>query len=115
MTRKVQLHIESLEESGARFVDAWHRLERGEAMAERHVSFVSLEALMAALTPRRLDLLRSLHEAPAASIADLARRTGRDYKRVHEDVGALETAGLITREADRLVVPFDEIEASLRL
>ncbi|MCA1974388.1 MAG: MarR family transcriptional regulator [Caenispirillum sp.] len=115
MTRKVQLHIESLEEAGARFVDAWHRLERGEDGGGKHVSFVSLEVLMAALTPRRLDLLRSLHDAPAASVAELARRTGRDYKRVHEDVGALETAGLIAREADRLFVPFDEIEASLRL
>jgi hypothetical protein len=33
----------------------------------------------------------------AASIAELARALGRDYKRVHADVEALAAAGLIDR------------------
>jgi predicted transcriptional regulator len=39
-------------------VDAWHRAERGAAVRETHVSFLDLAAMQAALSPRRLELLR---------------------------------------------------------
>lgn len=46
----------------------------------------------------------------------LAKDLGRDYKNVHDDVRALETLGLIARtDHDRVEVPWDEIEAHMRL
>jgi predicted transcriptional regulator len=42
--------------------------------------------MLNALSPKRLELLRAVHESPARSVKSLAERLGRDYKRVHEDV-----------------------------
>ena len=37
---KVQIHVgETMEDVGARAIDAWHRMEKGEAAREKHVSF----------------------------------------------------------------------------
>ena len=62
---------------------AWRRLERGEKVRERHVTFPNLPSM---LTPKRLELLQDVHREPAWSVKALAERLGRDYKRVHEDV-----------------------------
>jgi predicted transcriptional regulator len=59
--------------------------------------------------------LRRLHRKPAESIRALARDLGRDFKRVHEDVKALEEVGLIEREEGLLRADYDEIRASIRL
>jgi predicted transcriptional regulator len=86
---------------GRRFVDAWHRAERGELTkenAERHVGFETFAMFSRIMTPRRLDLLRHVHRHPARSIRALAIALGRDYRRVHEDVEALVQAGLLDRD-----------------
>ena len=113
--KKVELHVGSLEEMGARFVRAWHRLESGERVRETHVPFPDLESLLGALTPRRLELLRDLHREPAPSVRALARRLGRDYKRVHEDVETLSHAGLLRRDDGQVIAPYAAIRAELRL
>ncbi len=51
--RKVRLHVETPEESGQRFVDAWRRAERGERVHEQHLSFESREGLLAKLSSKR--------------------------------------------------------------
>lgn len=38
------------EEASGRFVDAWHRAERGETFHERHLAFESWDALARVLT-----------------------------------------------------------------
>ena len=36
----LQVHVgDTIEDMGRRFVDAWHRAERGESVSERHLSF----------------------------------------------------------------------------
>ncbi len=102
---------------GSRFVDAWHRAERGEPVDERHLSFESFETLARVLTPKRLELLRHLHRHPAASINALARAVGRDYRRVHEDVEALTAAGLVERDegGTGLTAPYDAIATRIAL
>jgi predicted transcriptional regulator len=49
---------ETLDEMGARAIDAWHRMEHGEAVHERHVGFETWETMVRVLTPKRLELLR---------------------------------------------------------
>ncbi len=116
MTTKVSVHVgEGSEASGQRFIDAWHRAERGEAGAESHLSFESWELLARTLTPRRLALLRHIHRHPATSIAALARMVGRDYKRVHEDVERLTAAGLLERSEGQVRADYDEIRATIAL
>jgi predicted transcriptional regulator len=114
MTKNREIHVdESAEAMARRFVEAWHRAERGEAVEEHHLSFESWTGLTSVLTPRRLELLRHLRRHPAANIAELARALGRDYKRVHADVEALATAGLIDRTPAGLRADYDEIRTTV--
>jgi len=115
MTRKrhVLVHVESLQASGRRFVDAWRRAKRGEAVHEEHLSFESLERLLATLSPKRIELVRFVRRRPNLSIAAVARELGRDYKRVHGDVRALEMAGLLEENEAGLRAPFSGVDAQL--
>lgn len=100
---------------GQRFTTAWHRLERGERVRERHITFPDLPAMLSALTPKRLELLRDVHQQPARSVKALAERLGRDYKRVHEDVETLSASGLLLRDKGSVSAPYDAITAEMRL
>ena len=115
MSEKVNLHVGSIDEMGKRFSGAWRRLELGKKVRETHVTFFSLEAMMAALSPKRLALLRHVHQHPAKSVAELAKTLGRDYKRVHGDVSALAHAGLIERDKDGIRAPYDSVQATVSL
>lgn len=113
-----KLHIEvgaTAEDAGRRFIDAWHQAEQGEAEPKTVLGFESWEGLVRTLTPKRLELLRHLHRHPAASVADLARALGRDYKRVHEDVERLSEAGLLERDAQGLHADYDRIETRIAI
>lgn len=111
--RNITIHVGSLEEAGRRFLKAWRRAERGEHVDEEHLSFESLEGLMAMLSPERIEVVRFVRRRPNMSIAVVARALGRDYKRVHGEVRALTTAGLLERRAARLRAPF--VGANLEL
>jgi predicted transcriptional regulator len=115
MSGTVNLHVGSIEEMGKRFVDAWHRLERGEKVDETHLTFFDLETMMATLSPKRLALLRHVHHHPAKTVSALAKALGRDYKRVHDDVSALAHAGLIVRDEEGIRAPYDAVQAIVSL
>ncbi|MGQ9370765.1 HVO_A0114 family putative DNA-binding protein [Azospirillum sp. ST 5-10] len=106
----------TLREAAARVVDAWHRAERGEAVEPRDtVTFQTWSALASVMTDRRYELLRHLHDHPAASVRALARALGRDFRRVHEDVAALESVGLVERAGGMIRADYDEIRTSISL
>lgn len=115
MSGTVNLHVGSVDEMGNRFIDAWHRLERGEAVKETHLTFFDLETMMATLSPKRLALLRQVHRQPARTVAELAKTLGRDYKRVHDDVSALSRAGLVVRDEHGIRAPYDAVQAIVSL
>ena len=115
MSESVRLHVGSIEEMGKRFVGAWHQLERGKAVKETHLTFFSLEAMMATLSPKRLELLKHVHRQPANTVAALAKLLGRDYKRVHDDVSALAHAGLIVRDENGIRAPYNSVQAIVSL
>ncbi len=119
MTKSVQVHVgDSLETIGQRVIEAWHRMERGEltgANAEIHVGFATWEMMVRVLSPKRLELLRHLHRNPAKSVRALAQALGRDYRRVHEDVEALEAAGLLERDKDGVRAEYDAFNVSMQV
>lgn len=115
MSKRVKVNVGGLEDMGQRFTTAWHRLERGERVRERHITFPDLPAMLSALTPKRLELLRDVHQQPARSVKALAERLGRDYKRVHEDVETLAASGLLLRDKGSVSAPYDAITAEMRL
>jgi predicted transcriptional regulator len=116
--RELQVHVgDTLDDMGRRFVDAWHRAERGELAqenAERHVGFETFETFSRIMTPRRLELLRHVHRHPARSIRALAMALGRDYRRVHEDVEALVQAGLLDRDEQGLRADYETLRMETR-
>ena len=114
---KLEIHVGgTFADTKHRVLDAAARAERGEPVAaENHVTFESWAALSAVMTGKRFEVLRHLHRCPEASIAALARHLGRDYTRVHGDVEALATAGLIDRDATGLRVQYDEIRTTVAL
>src|SRR6266481_4321445 len=105
----------SLEEDAAAFLDAWHRTEQGEKVDENILAFESWEALASVMTGERYRLLRHVHANPEPSVSALARALGRQYRRVHADVTALEAAGLLDRSAGQVRASVDRITAEIRL
>jgi len=113
---KVQIHVgDSLDEIGAWAIDTWHRMERGEDVHEKHISFENWETMVRILSPKRLDLLRHVHQHPAKNIRTLAQALGRDYRRVHEDVEALEAAGLLERDKEGVRAEYDAFYVQMRV
>ena len=116
---KQHIHIgtENPDKGFDRFVDAWQRAERGEKIdTEVHLNFEDLSMLLAVITPRRLEVLRTLRQQGPMSVRALATTLARDYKNVHADTRALEEAGLLKRtETGALQAPWDVIDAHLNL
>lgn len=113
---KLEVHVgETFADIKTRVLEAVARAEAGPFEAEEHLNFSSWEALVSVMTTKRFELLRQLHTHPEASVAALARTLSRDYKRVHEDVEALENAGLIQRGAQGLHTGYDEIHTKIAL
>lgn len=111
----LKVHVGNARDVGKRFAQAFRRTQAGERFEERNITFLSLQDMMAAITPKRLELLRELHKEGADSVMALARTLARDYKRVHSDVAVLEAAGLIVREGGRLTAPWDTVSAEVAL
>ena len=114
-TNTVQVHVGSLEDMGKRFVGAWLQASRGERVSETHVTFLDLRAMLETLSPKRLELLSHVRQHGAENVKQLAAELGRDYKNVHQDVAALEAAGLLLRDGRRFTAPWDEVQARVSL
>ena len=105
----------SLEADAAAFVDAWRRAERGEQVHDRAIVFESWKHMVSVLTGERFRLLKHVHAHPEPSISALARSLGRQYRRVHADVVALEAAGLLDRSEGMLQTTADSLTADIRI
>ncbi|HKO08284.1 MAG TPA: hypothetical protein VJ487_11265 [Alphaproteobacteria bacterium] len=103
------------DEASRRFVDAWHRAERGETFHERHLAFESWDALTRVLTGKRMELLRYVRRHNVTSVRALAKALGRDYSNVHADVQALTAAGLLDAADGRVRADYDAIETKIAI
>ena len=112
---KVQVHVDGVLAMGRRFVGcmAPGRKRRGHVRDACDLPRPGVDA--GGTSPRRLELLRHVRQHGAASVRGLAAALGRDYKNVHQDVAALELAGLLVRDGRKLTAPWDELQASVAL
>lgn len=116
MSNKLEIHVgESLQDSKRRVLNAVARAKRGETVVENHLTFENWETLSKVMTGKRYELLQQLHRRPASSIRDLSRALGRDYKRVHQDVTALTSAGLIAHDDMGFRADYDFLQATIPL
>ena len=103
------------DEASRRFVDAWHRAERGESFRERRLAFESWDALARVLTGKRMELLRYVHRNKVASVRALAKALERDYSNVHADVQALTAAGLLDTTEGEMRADYDAIKTKIAI
>ena len=117
MKKQIKIGVGDAVTTAKDFVGAWKLAERGEKVQERNMlHFENLEVLLKTLTPGRWSLLKKLHANGPMSIRALAKDLDLDYKNVHTDVRRLENIGLIGRtKDDRIIVPWDIVEARLLL
>lgn len=84
---------------------------RGEAL-----NFEEPELFLTRLTALRWALVRALIGEGELPLRELARRVGRDVKRVHGDIAALTEMGLVERtEAGGVICPYEDIHIDLHL
>jgi predicted transcriptional regulator len=80
------------------------------------LNFESAGAFFGKLTERRWALVHALQGRGDMSIRELARRVGRDVRRVHDDVEALAELGLVERSDSAGVrCPFEAVHIDMRL
>lgn len=81
-----------------------------------YLNFETPAEFFGLLTQRRWTIVRDMQGAGAMSVRELARRVGRDVKRVHEDVRALLDLGLIEKTASgEIVCPYGDIYVDMHL
>jgi predicted transcriptional regulator len=114
-TVKLTIGGEIEKEASQRFVDAWHRAERGETLHERHLAFESWDTLARVLTGKRMELLRYVRRNNVTSIRSLAKGLNRDYSNVHTDVRALAGVGLLEASAKGVRADYDAIETKIAI
>ncbi|MGX7704179.1 HVO_A0114 family putative DNA-binding protein [Methylobacterium sp. Gmos1] len=118
MTDDLKIRIGgSAEDMGHRFIDAWHKAERGEGVPSAHgLTFENWDTFVATLSPARIALLKRLAaDGPATSVNALAVALGRPYRRVHDDVAALHAAGLVERAGRSVALAVSTVSAHLDL
>jgi predicted transcriptional regulator len=103
------------EEASRRFVDAWHRAQRGKTSPERYLAFESWDTLAHVLTGKRMELLRYVRRHEVTSVRALAKALGRDYSNVHADVRVLTAAGLLDANNGRVRADYDAIETKITI
>lgn len=103
------------EDASRRFVNAWHRAERGETFQERRLAFESWDALARVMTGKRMELLHYVRWHKVSSVRALAKALGRDYSNVHADVQALTAAGLLDTTDGGVQADYDVIETKIAI
>jgi len=117
MNNNIDLHVGyDPAASKLRVLEAIRRAEAGPVAPQSHVTFESWDGLSRTLSGKRLELLRHVRQNAAASVAELARSLGRDYKRVHQDVEILAASGLLEKtDQGGLRATYDEIRTVISL
>lgn len=118
MTKKqLIVKVSSLEDSLAKFKNVWERAEKGEKLDTpvEVLSFENAATLMKTLSPKRLELLKTLHLLGAVSIRQLTKELHRDYSNVHQDVKALHQVGVVLEDKGKYYVPWETIVTEISL
>ncbi len=102
----LSVRIESFESFGNSVREAFRT---NIAKPSAGLSFPSYGDMHRVLAPKRLDIIRAMAGQGVLAYREVARRVGRDFKGVHTDITALVKAGVIDREKDGVVFPYETI------
>ena len=79
------------------------------------INFETPGVFFSQLTENRWNIVRSLQDEGEAGVRELARRIGRDVRRVHDDITVLTLLGLIEKRDDKLICPFADIHVDMHI
>lgn len=102
--RTIKIRIKDKAAARREALEIARRLDRGERdprWAQEVLTFHNIDSLRSVLTDKRLELLRLIHQKRPTSVTELAALSGRDLKRVNEDVRRLALLGFIEVEKGR--------------
>lgn len=85
-----------------------------EEPSER-IFFESIDAANRLLSPKRVELLKLLHDQGPMNTHELAKRLERDYKNVRQDMLALAEVGLIVKDGRLLTAPWRKVKMEFNL
>ncbi len=92
------------------------RRARSRSYQGEVLNFESAGAFFGHLSERRWALVHALQGQGEMAVRELARRVGRDMRRVHDDVQALAEIGLVERSASGGVVcPFGAVHIDMEI
>ncbi len=99
-TNEINIKIETLEEFRQRTREELEDIEEGEQQTfkEEILSFQSIEQMREFLTPKRIELLKTIRHEQPESIYELAKMVDRTPANVNQDVNRLANLGLIELE-----------------
>ncbi|MBX9612443.1 MAG: hypothetical protein K2X51_12550 [Burkholderiales bacterium] len=108
----VTIEVADRRTADARFVQA---MKTGRP-AGSFITFPNVQALWAALTVKRWEIVQALCGAGPVTLREAARRVGRDVKGVHTDVHALLAAGVLEKTDDgSIVFPYDAVHVDFMM
>lgn len=114
--RQLLIGIRTEQEQANEVMESWQRTEQGllpEEPVDR-LYFLDMASLMKVLSPKRMELLKTLRSMGANNIRQLAMKLGRNYSNVHQDVTELSAVGLIEMsKKNRYIVPWELITIDL--
>ena len=61
------------------------------------------------LAPKRWQIIKAMEGKEAISIRELSRLVGRDFRGVYNDVQSLLNGGVLDKQGDKIVLPYDRI------
>ena len=114
----LRITSQPFEEHKESVLDRAERWERGDDVPHV-VNFQDASRLQRILTPRRLELVRSLMDTPAESMRDLADRLDRDVRQVHDDLQLLNEYRIVHFHeeggAKKPHIPYDTVKIEVEL
>lgn len=96
-TKELKLYMEDTEEFKKKIKKELREIDRGKSkkLKEDSISFQSLDQLREFLTPKRLELLRTIRHKKPSSIYELAKLVSRTPENVNTDLKFLEKLGFV--------------------
>jgi len=96
-TKELKLYIEDTADFKKKIKAELQDIDKGKAkkLREDSVSFQSLDQLRKFLTPKRLELLRTVRHKKPSSIYELAKLVSRTPENVNTDIKFLKKLGFV--------------------
>lgn len=95
------------------------KFEQGERQPYHVRNFEDPTEIQRILTPKRLELIRSIMEGSPGSMQELSDELGRGLREIHDDLHLLEEYGILELRKDgrakKPVVPYDRIKIEVDL